>query len=243
MPTVLQLSDTHLTSDGRGCYDRDPAGHLLDVVDAWSAAGRQADLVLISGDITDDGSDEGCQAVAEIVAGIGVPVFAIPGNHDAEAAVSNVFGAAAQIELDGWRVLGVSSVIPGEIEGAIVPAEVLARLDALDARPTVIALHHPPRSPSSHAWFLLGGSDELLDGLAARPHVRAVVSGHLHQPFEERLDGLALLGAPSTLYGIRHLGEAFELDPTIPIGARILDLRPDGDVVTELLVTAPTPRP
>jgi Icc protein len=206
------------------------------------ATGRQADLVLISGDITDDGSDGGCQMVAETVAGMGVPVFAIPGNHDTEAAVSNVFGAAAQVELAGWRVVGVNSVIPGAVEGAVDPAEVLARLDALDGRPTVLALHHPPRSPSSHAWFLLGGSEELLDGLAARPHVRAVVSGHLHQPFEERLNGLALLGAPSTLYGIRHIGESFDLDPTIPIGARILDLRSDGEVVTELLVTGPTPR-
>lgn len=236
MATVVQLSDTHLTGPGHRPEDPDPADRLRLVVQAWSATGRHADLVLLSGDIADDGSAEGCRAVSEIVEALGAPVFAIPGNHDTEAAVSEAFGSETTAEVDGWRVLGINSVIPGAVEGIIDPAEILARLDALDDRPTVLALHHPPWSPSTHIWFRLDNGEDLLAGLAERPHVRAVVSGHLHQPFEERRDGLVLLGAPSTLYGIRHTGETFDDDPSIPIGARVLDLQPDGSIVTELLV-------
>jgi Icc protein len=236
MPIVLQLSDTHLTDDGRECYDRDPAARLRTVVDAWSATGRRTDLVLLTGDIADDGSGGGCRSVAEIVAALDAPVFAVPGNHDIDTAVSEVFGAGVEIEVDGWRIVGVNSVIPGAVEGAIDPDQVLARLDAVDARPTVLALHHPPWSPSTHYWFRLDNGEKLIAGLQARPHVRAVVSGHLHEPFDERRDELALLGAPSTLYGIKHLGHTFEHDTSVTIGARILDLRPDGGVDTELLI-------
>jgi Icc protein len=236
MASVLQLSDTHLTDDGGSCYGRDPAVRLQVVVDAWLATGRKADLVLLTGDIADDGSEGACRAVAEIVTKLDTPVFAVPGNHDTAAAVSNVFGSATQVEVDGWRILGVDSVIPGAIAGAVEPSEVLARVDDLDARPTVVTMHHPPWSLSTHADFCLGGADHLCAGLAARPHVQAVVSGHLHQPFDERHDGLALLGAPSTLYGIRHVGDTFTHDASIPIGARILDLRPDGVLVSQLLV-------
>jgi 3',5'-cyclic-AMP phosphodiesterase len=231
---VLQFSDTHLTSDGRGCYDRDPAARLRTVVDAWLASGRRADLVLLSGDIADDGSVGGCRAVANLLAKLGAPVFAIPGNHDLDETVRETFGAETDLEIDGWRLLGVDSAIPGEVEGAVDPAGLMAEVDGFDVRPTLVAMHHPPVSPSTHHWFRLAAGDEVVSGLAARPHVRAVVSGHLHQPFEVYRDGIALLGAPSTLYGIRHVDESFAHDPSIPIGARVLDLHPDGRIASEL---------
>jgi 3',5'-cyclic-AMP phosphodiesterase len=236
MPTVLQLSDTHLTSDGRRCYDRDPTARLQVVIEAWRATGRHVDLVLLTGDIADDGSDGGCRAAAALVAAVGAPVFAIPGNHDTHGAFQESFRSESEVELEGWRILGVDSVIPGEVDGAVSAVELFTRLDALDPRPTVVAVHHPPWSPSRHHWFRLDNGDDLVAGLLARPQVRAVVSGHLHQPFEERRDGLALLGAPSTLYGIRHVDQTFEPDQSIAIGARVLDLQPGGDVRTELFV-------
>jgi 3',5'-cyclic-AMP phosphodiesterase len=206
------------------------------VIEAWRATERHTDLVLLTGDIADDGSDGGCRAVADLVGAIGAPVLAIRGNHDADVAVQESFGSESEVELEGWRILGVDSVIPGEVEGAVSAAELFTRLDALDPRPTVVAVHHPPWSPSSHHWFRLDNGDDLIGGLLARPQVRAVVSGHLHQPFDEQRDGLALLGAPSTLYGIRHVDETFEPDLSVPIGARVLDLQPGGDVLTELFV-------
>lgn len=104
------------------------------------------------------------------------------------------------------------------------PAAVLATLDALDDRPTVLAVHHPPAGTSTHAWFQLAGAGLLLEGLATRPHVRLVVSGHLHEPFDRRAGTLGLLGAPSTLYGIRHQGEVWDEDASVPTGARLLHL-------------------
>lgn len=179
MATVLQLSDTHLTAESTAVQGRDPAARLGAVVNAWLATGRKADLVLLSGDVADDASLAGCRAAAEVVSELRTPVFAIPGNHDSRAAVAAVFASSPSVELGEWRIVGVDSIVAGEVAGALDGPDLFHRLDSFDDRPTVVAVHHPPWSPSTNRWFRLPNWEEILAGLAQRPHVRAVVSGRL----------------------------------------------------------------
>lgn len=231
--TVLQLSDTHLAADpGARVHGRDPARRLAAVV---AAVGCPVDLVLLTGDITDDGSDAACRRVADLLAPLGSPVVAVPGNHDAGPEVEAVFGPPLPAELGGWSVVAVSSRLAGRIEGAVEPDDVLDLLDGVGGRPTLLALHHPPAGPSTHPWFQLGGAAGLLAGLATRPQVRLVLSGHLHQPFERRLDDLVLLGAPSTLYAIRHDGDHWHADDSLTCGARLVHLDGGGAWRSELV--------
>lgn len=46
------------------------------------AAARDADLVLLTGDLTDNGRLLEVEAVAELTADLAVPTFAVLGNHD-----------------------------------------------------------------------------------------------------------------------------------------------------------------
>jgi Icc protein len=234
---VLQLSDTHFTESPEGrIHDLDPAARLEQVLSAWDAYGLQPDLVLLTGDNADDGSLEGCRRLAVAVEKLGGPVFAVAGNHDGAAQVEAVFGPAGEVEVGAWRVVGLASEIPGRTEGAVDVAATLARLDRLDIRPTVLAVHHPPVGTSTHPWFQLDGASDLLDGLAARPHVRAVVSGHLHEAFERRgRAGLSLLGSPSTLYALHHDGDQWEKAPDGITGARMLRLFDDGSLDSEVV--------
>ena len=78
--------------------------------------------------------------------------------------------------------------------------------------------------------FQLIGADQLLAALRARPHVRAVVSGHLHEAFD-RVDGdLRLWGAPSAYYAIQHSGSELREDDDGLVGAQILTLGDDGSI-------------
>jgi Icc protein len=234
---VLQLSDTHFTESPEGRVNGlDPAARLERVLTAWGAYGWRADLVLLTGDNADDGSLAACRRLAEAVSSLGVPVFAVAGNHDAAGPVTAVFGPAREIEVGAWRVIGLSSEIPGCTEGAIDVTETLDRVDRLDTRPTLLAVHHPPIGTSTHPWFQLGGAKELLAGLAGHPHVRAVVSGHLHEAFElSSPAGLSLLGSPSTLYALRHDGDQWEKAPDGITGGRVLRLFDDGSLTSELV--------
>ena len=160
-------------------------------------------------------------------------MLAIGGNHDDVGNVHDVFGADDTAEVGAWRVVGVESSIPGEIHGAVDVDELTRRLDALDDRPTVIAIHHPPRSPSTHPMFRLIGAEEMLTALSARPHVRAVVSGHLHEAFDRMAGDVHLWGGPSAYYAIEHSGDEHHVAADGIVGAQLLTLDDDGAISCE----------
>ena len=74
--------------------------------------------------------------------------------------MATAFGPA-HAEVHGWRILGVDSTVRDEVAGSVVAAEVAALLDAHEPVPTVLVMHHPPRSRSTHPWFVLDGADAL----------------------------------------------------------------------------------
>lgn len=101
---VLHLSDTHLTGDGalhQGSVDTTAAlESVLARVDAVPGIG----LVVVSGDVSEDGSTESYAAVAERVGGWaerhGAAFVAVPGNHDHRAAFRQVL-ANGHVRGDG----------------------------------------------------------------------------------------------------------------------------------------------
>jgi Icc protein len=189
--------------------------------------------VLLTGDLTDDGSVEACRRLRTLVEHLDAPILATPGNHDLAASVAEVFGPIGSAEVGNWRIVTVDTAIPGRDDG-FVDVEVLrSRLDAVDARPTLIALHHPPISASTHEMFHLAGATELIEACAARPHVRGIASGHLHEAFERSVGEVALVGCPSSWYAIVHEGDTYRLDPEGFVGAHLFDLGDDGTLTWE----------
>jgi len=77
--TVAQITDSHLRSDpGAGDYSAD---EMLSRAVAL-VADASPDVLLLTGDIADDGSTEAYERVAQAVSVLGVPVLATAGNHD-----------------------------------------------------------------------------------------------------------------------------------------------------------------
>lgn len=236
--TVLQLSDTHLTADPGGPVSgADPDQRLATVLNAWLSLGQRADLVVISGDDADDGSAAAYARLAQALTPLAAPILALSGNHDVPAGVVAAFGPATMAEIGAWRIVGLDSSRPGQVHGTVDVPAALAAVDAFDDRPTVVGIHHPPLSRSTHPWFRLDGSAGLLAGLGARSHVRAVISGHVHDLFDfEGAGGLALLGCPSTLGALAHAGSHYEHRADGITGARVLHLHDDGTFGSTIVV-------
>jgi Icc protein len=226
MATVLQISDTHLSAASHTPGDMDPDASLRATIDAVRDV--RADLVLLTGDLADDGSLAGLQRLRAVVDELSTPLLAVAGNHDDLDNVRNIFGTADTIEIGRWRVMGVESIIPGQDHGSVDVENLIERLDGVDGRPTLIAIHHPPRSPSTNPMFQLIGADALLAALRDRPHVRAIVSGHLHEVFDRREGDLQIYGAPSSWYAIEHIGDDYRLRTDGLVGAQVLTLGDDG---------------
>lgn len=223
MPTVLQLSDTHLRQGDDG-----PTRRVRATLRTVAATGLAPDLVLLTGDLADDASVESCERLAALVSTFGAPVLAVAGNHDDPTAVATVFGPPTPVEVGDGRIVPLETTVAGQVPGAVDAGVAATLLDAGPDRPTLVAMHHPPHGPGHHPEFVLAGAEALCGVLAARPQVQAVASGHLHQAFDQTERGVRVVGAPSTWYAIRHEGIDFSADPAGVVGATVWRLGADG---------------
>lgn len=208
MTRLLHLSDTHQHALGARTLhpDVDTRARLVAVLERVRPQGP-FDAVVITGDVCDDGSEVGAQAVLALVESLAPVVLAVPGNHDLSAPVRAVFGEPVA-QVGRWLVKGVETQVEGEVAGVgdgIPPA-----LAEIGDRPAVLLMHHPLQSRSSHAWFTLGGGEEARAAVAEHAAPLVVLSGHTHEPYAGRCGSAYLLGAPATYYSIRHAGDDFD---------------------------------
>jgi Icc protein len=240
--TVLHLTDVHLPEASADLVcDVDADAAVADVLTAFRRAAPKLDAIVLTGDQTDDATVAAHRRLREALGPTG-QIIAVPGNHDLPDAHAAGWPERTTAEVGAWRVVGVDTSIPGQIHGSVDVPRLCARLDALDERFTVLAMHHPPRSPASHDWFRLLGADQLLAEISARLHVRVVLSGHVHVPFCWQHEQCALLGGPSTLTPFAHEGPEDHqviVGRGAECGARILELYEDGGYEHRLVPRPP----
>ena len=227
MTRLLHLSDTHLHAPGaeRLHPEIDPLGRLEQVLARVRAYGP-FDAVVVTGDVCDDGSTEGAQAVRDLIADLAPVVLAVPGNHDLPGSLGEVFGPPFS-EVGPWRLIGASTQVVGEVAG--VGSGVVAALREIGDCPAVLLMHHPIESRSTHEWFTLGGRDEVVATVESHSAPLVILSGHTHEAYAGRIGGAQLLGAPATYYSIRHRGDEFDF-VSDEFGAAVVNL--DDDAMT-----------
>src|SRR3954451_23576679 len=83
MTILAQISDLHIVQHGETLSRIiDTATHLKKAVARINHLTPQPDAVLITGDLTNDGTEEQYQHLRELLAPLKVPFYVIPGNHD-----------------------------------------------------------------------------------------------------------------------------------------------------------------
>jgi 3',5'-cyclic-AMP phosphodiesterase len=226
---VVQLTDSHIAPPGALIGGRvDTATTLRSVVGHINALRPKPDVVLATGDLTNDGQAVEYARLAEILSALTIPVFAIPGNHDDRSKLRALFpkaippgGADDPIDyvVNGFplRLIGLDTTTPGHHGGTLRPSQLdwlNEQLRAAPTKPTLIFQHHPP--------FITGigwmdeepfvGMNEYASVLSRHTNVEAVVCGHLHRAIHRRFGGTVASCWPSTgvqlalaLNGERHL--------------------------------------
>lgn len=232
MPRLLQITDTHLVVPP-ALVSRvlDTAGFLRRAVARLEEALPRLgplDALLVTGDLSDDGSRESYDLFRAMVAPLGLPVLAIPGNHDlrepmrAAFADLGLFPATGRLnwrkDIGGLRVVGIDTLVEGS-GGGVIDGETLAFLDgalAFDG-PVLLAMHHPPFVSGIRFMDAIGLGD--VGPLAAcleraRAQVR-IVCGHLHMVATGTVAGASAIVGPSTC-------STFDVDfrPDAPVGFR-----------------------
>lgn len=242
---VLQLTDIHLFAAA------DQALMGIETYTSFSAIVRQIcqleappDLLLLTGDLSQDGTPESYAQLIELLKPMDCPIYWLPGNHDCFETMQRSltyapFIAAKNFVQQGWHFLLLNSQIPGEVAGELSPAT-LAWLDRKLAhqpdRPTIIAFHHPPFTLNTQ-WLdasALQNPEALFQVLDRHPQVKLVLFGHIHQEVQQERLGVTYLGCPSTCFQFARDHSTFTLDPDRCPGFRILDLAPDGSWRSEV---------
>jgi Icc protein len=241
---LLHVTDTHLFEDPdarlRGV---DTASTLARVVGSARADPRRPDAVLATGDLSQDETAATYARFRAILTPLAVPVWCVPGNHDAPPGIDRAL-ATAPFHVGGsfvagrWSIILLSSFAAGDHGGRLGDEQLAwlaATLRAHHDRHVLVALHHHVL-PLGSRWldeFGLRDADALLAAIGAAPHVRAVLAGHVHQASDLMRNGVRYLTTPSTCFQFLPQSDAFALDVRPP-GYRWLDLMPDGSIATEV---------
>lgn len=240
---LVQISDCHAASGTGSLYRgldavRSLQG-LLPAIRSW-----QPDLLLLTGDVSEDASPASYGRISGLLDLIGIPVLALPGNHDDPDVMKQYFpigpweGPWLQA-VKGWQFVLLDSTGREEIAG-IFPANRLQRLEEglkhADSRHVLVALHHQPVEVGS-PWidkYALRYSVDLMDLLEGDSRVRCVAFGHVHQDFAAERGSMKLLGSPSSVANSIPGQDKFTLDEGGP-ACRWLELGRDGGIKTGLL--------
>ena len=225
-------------------------------------AERRPHAVAITGDLTMRARHSEFAAACDWIRSLDVPVTVEVGNHDLP-----YFNLAERFFAPYRRFHEIEGLIEREIDLpgiAVVPLNTTARaqprlnwskgwvsqgalskcLAAIDALPpgtkALVAVHHPLREVGTQGTALTRGGMKALRELAKRP-VLAVLSGHVHDPFdliEDTPDGpVRMIGAGTLSLRLRSTPPSFnELSwdgATLSVRARNLDEVPTRAMLIE----------
>jgi 3',5'-cyclic-AMP phosphodiesterase len=217
---IAQISDPHIVLPGALLYGRvDTADFLKRAVAELNRLEPPPDVIVITGDLVDKGEPAEYDYLRRLLAPLSMPVFIIPGNHDARAELRAAFGGDGYLPPEGFlqyavedypvRLVALDTLVPGEGGGELC-AERLAWLDrtlaAEKRRPTAVLMHHPPFLTGIERMDRAGlrGTDAFAAIIGRHPQVERILCGHLHRAIDRRFAGTVAGTAPSTAHQI-HL--------------------------------------
>lgn len=241
---LLQITDTHLFGDQKGKLLGINTQHSFRaVLEQSSSENKKPDIVLLTGDLSQDYSIKAYKRIAANVSeAFSCPIYWIPGNHDLPSRMKTVFAKTTfnndkLIRSKKWQIILLDSHSPRHVSGYIVKKD-LAWLDqCLGENPelySLICMHHHPIHVNSHWLDNIGlrNAKEFLKIIDKHKNVRCVLWGHIHQEFSSTRKGIPFLATPSTCFQFLPNHDAFALDTVALPGYRWLELKSSGKVTT-----------
>ncbi|REE97657.1 metallophosphoesterase [Thermomonospora umbrina] len=218
--TFVQLTDTHIVPEGERMHGLvDTAANLGAALDMIEESGLPVAALLLTGDLTDDGSPLAYRRLRDLVEPvarrIGAEVWYTMGNHDQRAAFRTELlgedparnGPYDTVRmLDGLRTVILDSTEPGKHDGHLSEPQLEWLRDVLATpapRGTILVCHHPPvPSPVPTVNLLrLRGAKRLAEVIRGGD-VRLVVTGHAHHAACGAVAGVPVWVGPALAYGL-----------------------------------------
>lgn len=186
MKTLIQFSDCHLFAKPESLHVGSPVYQNLSNT-LKDIAEQQADLIVFTGDLTQDHTVDSYHRFVELVesAKLFLPVHWLAGNHDDRAIMAgtltgNGFRADKQVKLDKWQIKLVDS--KSDTPAGFVAEDELKRIKRSDGKYELIVSHH---HPVDIGYFIdrhgMQNQLELKRAIAANSNIQGYLTGHVHR--------------------------------------------------------------
>lgn len=208
---IAQMTDTHIGYDPAAGDAEFNYLRCLAVLDAILALPSRPDMLILSGDLADNGDPDCYARLKSAVERCPFPVYPMAGNHDDRGELLNAFPDYADpngfvqfaAECRGLRIVCLDSLETGRHGGAFCEQRAAwlgAELEAHRETPTLIFIHHPPvvagidwMDPRPHEeWFR-----RFHETLAPHAQVVGIKCGHLHRPLHAMVGDVPLSVTPA----------------------------------------------
>jgi len=212
---IIQVTDAHLLPDRGEMHGVNSFDRLSVCIKDIEQNHQDAELCVISGDLSHRGHIESYRNLAEILTGLSIPYRLMVGNHDVRANLLSVFPDVptdsngfiqSTVDLEVGQLIFLDTVAEGEKFGCFCEdrAEWLAdKLRASGERPVYVFLHHPPLDiglPNVDRMRLIYGDELLARTLAPYDNVQHMFFGHVHRPTAGNWNGISF----SSFRGTAH---------------------------------------
>lgn len=240
---IVQISDLHIYNNpDQSLLGVKTEESFKAVFEALKQDPHQPSVILLNGDLSQDGTVESYDRINKIFSSLDVPVYCTPGNHD-DSTVMNKIYPKGSLKLDKliqvspkWVFLLLDSHQQGKVEGFISEAEISFMEKSLKIYQTchvIIMFHHHPVAVGS-AWLdPLGVKNAKLfwEKVKKYSNVHSILFSHVHQECSGEYDGIPYYSTPSTCIQFKPESAEFALEKSPP-GYRWIDLYPNGDFKT-----------
>lgn len=209
---IAQITDLHVRATPTSAFGGlDTGARLASVVAAILSLDMRPDVVVVTGDLVDDGTAAEYDRLRDLLSPLPMPVFPVPGNHDNREnllhAFPNLRGRMetpfVQYAVDDHpvRLIGLDTSEPGHIGGVLCEERLdhAALMIATSRKPTLVFMHHPPFDVGlvHNPDLSCTNADRLAAHIRQNTNLQAIVCGHVHRTTTSRLAQAPAIIAPS----------------------------------------------
>ncbi len=224
---LIHITDTHFVAPGLTLYGLDPHARLSAAVTDINAHHRDAELVIVTGDITHWGEPQAYASFADCMAVLKVPYVTLVGNHDLRHECLAALKSAPRDNngfVQGFRDASRGRLIfLDTLEHDTHAGHMCDRrlswlqqtlAETPQEKPIFLFMHHPPFNVGIDAMDQIALVEREQFSDIIKPYlgrIRHLFHGHVHRPISG-----SWMGVPfSTLRGTNHQ-VWFDLNPSSP---------------------------
>lgn len=209
---ILHISDLHLRGDGKLSFQAaDTLTQLQHTVEYLKNLEQKPDMIMVTGDLADNGSEKAYQIIKDGFEAIDLPIYIVPGNHDKRTLFHQMLGEHCPVKEDIYpficytiddmpiRIIALDTMEQGLHWGVLnekVANWLEAKLDEYPDKPTLVFTHHPPFLTAMGVMDEPFINVEKLNEILRKHKNVKLCCGHMHRGITTKWKGVDVMTAP-----------------------------------------------